>query len=44
VTAVTPDNFNRAGTGFNFKTRVDSGAIGKIAHLRELTPIDKERA
>jgi len=42
VTPVTPDNFNRAETDFNFKTKVDSGAFGKFAHVREPTPIDKQ--
>ena len=39
---VTPDNFKRAETGFNFKTKVESGAFGKIMHVRKPTPIDKQ--
>lgn len=39
---VTPDNFKRAETDFNFKTKVDNGAFGKTAHIREPTPIDKQ--
>ena len=39
---VTPDNFKRAETDFNFKTKVDNGAFGKFAHVREPTAIDKQ--
>ena len=39
---VTPDNFKRAETDFNFKTKVESGAFGKIMHVRKPTPIDKQ--
>jgi hypothetical protein len=39
---VTPDNFNRAETDFNFKKKVDDGMFGKFGHVREPAPIDKQ--
>jgi hypothetical protein len=39
---VTPDNFKRVETDFNFKTKVGSGAFDKFTHIREPTPIDKQ--
>jgi hypothetical protein len=39
---VTPDNFNRAEADFFFKKKVDDGMFGKIVHVREPAPIDKQ--
>jgi hypothetical protein len=39
---VSPDNFNRAGTDGYFKKKVDDGMFGKIVHVREPAPIDKQ--
>jgi hypothetical protein len=39
---VTPDNFNRAESDFNFKKKVDEGMFGKFGHVREPAPIDKQ--
>jgi len=39
---VTPDNYRRAETDFNFKKKVDEGMFGKIGHVREPAPIDKQ--
>ncbi len=42
VELVTTDNFNRAETDFYFKKKVDDGMFGKIVHVREPAPIDKQ--
>jgi hypothetical protein len=39
---VTPDNFNRAESDFNFKKKVDDGMFGKFGHVREPAPIEKQ--
>lgn len=39
---VSPDNFNRAESDFNFKKKVDDGMFGKLGHNREPAPIDKQ--
>jgi len=39
---VTPDNFRRAESDFNFKKKVDEGMFGKFGHVREPAPIDKQ--
>jgi hypothetical protein len=39
---VTVDNFNRAEADFNFKTKVDDGMFGKLVHVREPAPIEKQ--
>jgi hypothetical protein len=39
---VTPDNFKRAETDFMFKKKVGEGYFGKIGHVREPVPIDKQ--
>ena len=39
---VTPDNYRRAETDFNFKKKVDEGMFGKFGHVREPAPIDKQ--
>ena len=39
---VTVDNFVRAETDMTLKRYVDQGAFGKLLHLREPTPIDKQ--
>jgi hypothetical protein len=39
---VSPDNFNRAESDFNFKKKVDEGMFGKFGHVREPAPIDKQ--
>jgi len=39
---VTVDNFVRAETDMTLSRYVKQGALGKIIHLRELTPIDKQ--
>jgi len=39
---VTPDNFTRAETDYNFKKKVDGGYFGKIGHVREPVSIDKQ--
>jgi hypothetical protein len=40
--AVTVDNFVRAETDMTFKRYVEQGAFGKLLHLRQPTPIDKQ--
>ncbi len=40
--AVTVDNFVRAETDMTLKRYVDQGAFGKLLHLRQPTPIDKQ--
>ena len=42
VEPVTPDNFRRAETDFNFKKKVDEGMFGKFGHVREPAPIDEQ--
>jgi hypothetical protein len=42
VELVTPDNFNRAETDRYFKKKVEDGFFGKIGHVREPAPIDKQ--
>jgi hypothetical protein len=39
---VSPDNFNRAESDFNFKNKVDDGMFGKLGHVRVPAPIDKQ--
>ncbi len=39
---VTVDNFVRAETDMTLKRYVDQGAFGKLLHLRQPTPIDKQ--
>jgi hypothetical protein len=39
---VTPDNFKRAESDFNFKKKVDEGMFGKFGHVRTPAPIDKQ--
>ena len=39
---VTVDNFVRAETDTTFMRYVDQGAFGKLLHLRQPTPIDKQ--
>jgi len=39
---VTPDNFRRAESDFNFKKKVDEGMFGKFGHVRTPAPIDKQ--
>jgi hypothetical protein len=39
---VTPDNFVRAESDGFFKQRVDAGMFGKLGHVYEPTPIDKQ--
>lgn len=39
---VTPDNYRRAESDFNFKKKVDEGMFGKFGHVREPAPIDKQ--
>jgi hypothetical protein len=39
---VTPDNFKRAESDFNFKKKVDEGMFGKFGHVREPAPVDKQ--
>jgi len=39
---VTPDNYLRAESDFNFKKKVDEGMFGKFGHVREPAPIDRQ--
>lgn len=39
---VTPDNYRRAESDFNFKKKVDEGMFGKFGHVREPAPIDRQ--
>ena len=39
---VTVDNFVRAETDMTLKRYADQGAFGKLLHLRQPTPIDKQ--
>lgn len=39
---VSPDNYVRAESDFNFKTKVDDGMFGKLVHVREPAPIEKQ--
>ena len=39
---VTPDNFVRAESDGFFKQRVDAGMFGKLGHVYQPTPIDKQ--
>jgi hypothetical protein len=39
---VTVDNFVRAETDMTLKRYVDQGAFGKLLHIRQPTPIDKQ--
>lgn len=41
-TPVTVDNFVRAETDITFKRYVDQGAFGKMFHIRQPTPIDRQ--
>jgi hypothetical protein len=39
---VTPDNYRRAESDFNFKKKVDEGMFGKFGHVREPAPINRQ--
>src|ERR1700741_3373661 len=39
---VSADNFIRAESDLYFSTIVGDGGFGKFAHIRELTPLDKQ--
>jgi hypothetical protein len=39
---VNADNFGRAETDLAFANSVKTGGVGKLAHNRELTPLDKQ--
>ena len=39
---VTPDNFNRAETDLYFQKKVDDGMFGKVVHVRDPAPIDRQ--
>jgi hypothetical protein len=39
---VSPDNFIRAESDLYFGNIVNDGGFGKFAHIRELTPLDKQ--
>ncbi len=41
-TPVTVDNFVRAETDMTFKRYVGQGAFGKMFHIRQPTPIDRQ--
>ena len=39
---VTPDNFNRAETDYNFRNKVNAGMFGKFGHDRMPASVDKQ--
>jgi hypothetical protein len=39
---VSPDNFTRAETDLYFSNVVSDGGFGRLTHIRELTPLDKQ--
>src|SRR6476620_3653724 len=41
--AVNIDNFSRAESDTNFKSRVDQGCFGKLCNERGPTPVDDQR-